>query len=190
VDAQAKEVALVRQNRHDMRFHYQALMALAQTGESDRIIDYLKLQSESLESTSTERFCENETINNILNVFYQKAAAKNITMEICAAAKPNLTVPSPALVTVVANILENALHGALEAHSPNPRISVSVKHKSGRLVISIENTCNKILNFEEMPEDLQGIGIRSVISTAEKFGGSCRFSASEGLFRCMIIMDE
>ena len=190
VDAQAKEAALVRQNRHDMRFHYQALMTLAQTGESNQIVDYLQLQSESLEATPVERFCENETVNNILNVFYQKALAQNITMEICAAAKPNLSVPSPALVTVVANILENALHGALEARSEKPKIAISVKHKSGRLVISCENTCSKALRFEEMPDHLQGIGIHSVISTAEKYGGTCRFSAAGGVFRCMVVMDE
>ena len=190
VDAQAKEAAFVRQNRHDMRFHYQALMTLAQTGESDQIIDYLHLQSESLEAMPAERFCENETINNILNVFHQKAIAQNIAMDICAAAKPNLTVPSPALVTVVANVLENALHGTLVSQAEEPRISVSIKHKSGRLVIFCENTCRKNLNFEEMPDDLQGIGIHSVISTAEKHGGSCRFSAADGLFHCTIIMDE
>ena len=190
VDAQEKEVALVRQNRHDMRFHYQALMSLAQTGEAEKIIDYLNMQIESLETTVNARFCENETINNTLNVFCQKATAKNIEMEICAAAKPNLSVPSPALVTVVANILENALHGALEARSEKPKIAISVKHKSGRLVISCENTCSKALRFEEMPDHLQGIGIHSVISTAEKYGGTCRFSAADGVFRCMVVMDE
>jgi hypothetical protein len=190
VDAQAKEVALARQNRHDMRFHYQVLMTLAEFGEADRIIEYLHIQSESLKNASNERFCENETINNILNVFHQKAVANNVAMEICAAAKPNLTVPSPALVTVVANILDNAIHGAEEARAENPKISVSIKHKSGRLVISCENTCSKALNFEEMPDYLQGIGIHSVISTAERFGGSCRFSAGNGMFRCTVIMDE
>ena len=190
VEAQAKEAELVRQNRHDMRFHYQALMTLAKTGETDKFVDYLNTQSESLETTTTGRFCENETINNVLKVFYQKTAAQNITMEIRAAAKPNLTIPSPALVTVVANILENALHGALEAKADNPQITVSIKHKSGRLVISCENTCSKNLNFDEMPEYLQGIGVHSVISTAEKFGGTCRFSAADGLFRCVVVMDE
>ena len=190
VDAQAKEAELVRQNRHDMRFHYQALMTLATTGETDKIVDYLNIQSKSLETTTTERYCENETINNVLKVFYQKATAQNITMNICAAAKPNITVPSPALVTVVANILENALHGALDAHSDNPQITVSIKHKSGRLVISCENTCSKTLCFDEMPDYLQGIGVHSVLSTAEKFGGTCRFSAAGGVFRCMVIMDE
>lgn len=190
VDAQAKEAELVRQNRHDMRFHYQALMTLAKTGKTEKIVEYLNTQSESLETTTTGRFCENETINNVLKVFHQKAAAQNITMDICAAAKPNITVPSPALVTVVANILENALHGAAEANAENPKITVSIKHKSGRLVISCENTCSETLCFEEMPDYLQGIGVHSVISTAEKFGGSCRFSAADGVFSCVVIMDE
>ena len=190
VDAQSKEAALVRQNRHDMRHHYQELLSMALDGKTEQIIDYLKLQSESIETMTTDRFCENETINNILKVFHQKAAKQNIAMEIRAAAKPDLSVPSPALVTVIANILENALHGAAESKANSPMITVSIKHKSGRLVISCENTCSQSLKFEEMPEYLQGIGIRSIISTAEKYNGSCRFSASDGVFRCTVIMDE
>ena len=190
VDAQAKEAEQVRQNRHDMRHHYQELLSMAMDGNTERIVNYLKLQSESIEAMTTGRFCENETLNSVLKVFHQKAAAQNITMEIRAAAKPNISVPSPALVAVVANILENALHGAAESKSKNPAIAVSIKHKSGRLVISCENTCISSLKFEEMPEYLQGIGIHSVISTAEKYNGSCRFSATDGLFRCTVIMDE
>ena len=190
VDAQAKEAELVRQTRHDMRFHYQALMTLAKTGESEKIVDYLKTQSESLETTTTGRYCENETVNNVLKVFYQKATTQGVAMDIRAAAKPNLTVPSPALVTVVANVLENALHGALESHSEKAQIVVSIKHKSGRLVISCENTCSKNLNFDEMPDYLQGIGVHSVITTAEKYGGTCRFSAADGVFSAMIVMNE
>jgi hypothetical protein len=190
VDAQEQEAMLVYQNRHDMRFHYQALMSLAKDGNTDKIIDYLNLQSESLEATSTGRFCENETINNILKVFSQKAARENITMEIRAAAKPDISIPSPMLVTVIANILENALHGAVESKAEDPSISISIKHKSGRLVISCENTCSRSLSFEDIPEHLQGIGVHSVISTAEKYNGSCRFSAADGIFSATVIMDE
>lgn len=190
VDAQAKEAELMRQSRHDLRFHYQALMTLAAAGDTEQIVNYLNHQSKSLEAITTGRFCENETINNTLKVFYQKAAEQNIAMEIRAAAKPNLSIPSPTLVSVLANILENALHGAVASKTAAPRITVSIKHKSGRLVISCENTCSKTLNFEEMPEFLQGIGIHSVISSAQMHNGSCRFTAADGLFRCTIIMDE
>ena len=190
VDAQAMETEQVRQNRHDMRHHYQELLSMALEGKTEKIIEYLKIQSKSIEAMNTGHFCEHETINNILKVFHQKATSQNITIDIRAAAKPDLSVPSPALVTVVANILENALHGAAESKAKSPSISVSIKHKSGHLVISCENTCSQSLKFEEMPEHLQGIGIHSVISTAEKYNGSCRFSASDGVFSCTIIMDE
>ena len=190
VDAQAKEADLVRQNRHDMRFHYQALMTLAKNQETEKIIGYLNIQSESLEAATTDRFCENETINNVLKVFYQKAKNQDVAMEIRAAAKPNISVPSPTLVTVVANVLDNAIHGALEAHVEKPHIYVSIKHKAERLVITCENTCNPSLEFEEMPEYLQGIGIHSVMSSVEKYNGSCRFSAADGTFRCTVVMDE
>ena len=190
VDAQAKEAKIVAHNRHDMRHHYQALMSLAAEGEMDKIIDYLKLQSESIESMSTGRYCENETINNILKVYHQKAKNQNISIDICAAAKPSVSVPSPALVTIVANILENALHGAIESKSTSPYIKVLIKHKAGRLVITCENSCVPSLDFEEMPEYLQGIGIQSIISTTEKYNGSCRFSASDGIFTSTTIIDE
>ena len=190
VDAQSNEAAVVRQNRHDMRHHYQELLSMALEGKTEKIIEYLKYQSESIETMTTGRYCENETINNILKVFQQKATSQNIAIDIRAAAKPDISVPSPALVAVVANILENALHGAAESKSKEPNITVSIKHKSGRLVISCENTCSVSLNFEEMPEYLQGIGVHSVISTAEKYNGSCRFSASDGVFSCTVIMDE
>ena len=190
VDAQAEEAKIVSQNRHDMRHHYQALMSLATDGEMDKIIDYLKLQSESIEAMTTGRFCENETINSILKVYHKKAKNQNIAIDICAAVKPNISVPSPALVTIVANTLENALHGASDSKSATPYIKVSIKHKAGRLVISCENSCIPSLDFKEMPDYLQGIGIHSIIFTTEKYNGSCRFSANNGTFTATIIMDE
>ena len=41
-----------------------------------------------------------------------------------------------------------------------------------------------------MPEYLRGIGIHSIAATADKYGGSCLFSAKDGVFRCMVVMDE
>jgi hypothetical protein len=41
-----------------------------------------------------------------------------------------------------------------------------------------------------MPDQLQGVGIHSVISTAEKYNGSCRFSAAGGIFSAVVIIDE
>jgi hypothetical protein len=46
------------------------------------------------------------------------------------------------------------------------------------------------MHFDEMPEHLRGIGILSITKTADKYNGSCRFFAKDGVFRCMVVMDE
>jgi hypothetical protein len=190
VDAQAKETETVKQNRHDMRHHYQMLLSLAKDGKLDDIKDYLIRQNESIETMTTGRFCENETVNNILKVYRKKAKEKDIKTQIVAAVKPQLTIPAPELVQIVANVLENALHGATQSKKANAFINVSIKHKSQHLVLTCENSCVEELNFTEMPEDLYGIGIHSIISTAGKFGGTYSFSANRGVFTAKIVMDE
>ena len=190
VQSQAKEAELVRQNRHDMRHHYQMLLTYAESGELAKITDYLKNQTEHIETITTGRFCEHETVNNILKVYHQKAAEQGITMEIRAAAKPELSATAPDLVAVISNVLENALHGAAQSGSEAPFLHVSIKHRSGRFVVSCDNSCTPALDFEAMPEYLKGIGIQSITSTADKYGGSCLFAAKSGVFHCMVVMDE
>ena len=190
VQSQAKEAELIRQNRHDMRHHYEMLLSYAENGNLEQFTEYLKRHTEHIEAITTGRFCENETVNNTLKVYHQKAAEQTIAMEIRAAAKPGLSADAPDLVAIVANVLENALHGAAESGSEAPFINGNIKHQAGRFVVSCDNACAQSLDFEEMPEYLRGIGIQSITATADKYGGSCRFSAKDGVFRCMVVMDE
>jgi hypothetical protein len=190
VDAQAKESEIIKQNRHDMRHHYQMLLSLAKDGKLDEIKDYLIHQNESIETMTTGRFCENETINNILKVYSKKAGEKGVKTQIVAAVKPELTISVPELVQIVANVLENALIGATKSKKANAFINVSIKHKSQHLVLTCENSCIDDLNFLEMPSELHGIGIHSIITTAEKYNGMYNFTAQNGIFTAKIIIDE
>ena len=33
-------------------------------------------------------------------------------------------------------------------------------------------------------------GVQSITAAADKYNGTCRFSAGDGMFRCMVVMDE
>jgi hypothetical protein len=50
---------------------------------------------------TTGRFCENETVNNILKVYHKKASVEGIKTQIVAAVKPELTIPAPELVQIM-----------------------------------------------------------------------------------------
>ena len=43
--------------------------------------------------------------------------------------------------------------------------------------------------FEDMPDQMHGIGVNSILDTVERYGGNCRFSAKDGLFSCIVIME-
>ena len=187
VQAQENEVMWARKSYHDIRHHNDAILALAKTGDLDGIIRYLEKQSVENDAQHNERFCENETINNVLRVYRDKANSANIRFSADAAAKKETPVSSHDLVAILANVVENALHGAIESNAEDPMISVNIYYKAKKMVIVCENSCNPFLVFApDMPSEMWGVGIHSIVSTAEKYGGTCRFTAQNGVFTATV----
>ena len=187
VAAQENEVMWARNSYHDIRHHNDAILALAKTGEIDSIVRYLEKQNVEIDGQHAERFCENETINNVLRVYRAKAKAANIRFSTDAAAKKETPVSSHDLVAILANVVENALHGAIESSADEPMISVNIYYKAKKMVIVCENSCHLSLEFvPDMPLELWGVGIHSIVSTTEKYGGTCRFTAQNGVFRATV----
>ena len=189
VQAQENEVMWARKSYHDIRHHNDAILALAKTGDLDGIIRYLEKQSVENDAQHNERFCENETINNVLRVYRDKANSANIRFSADAAAKKETPVSSHDLVAILANVVENALHGAIESNAEDPMISVNIYYKAKKMVIVCENSCNPFLVFApDMPREMWGVGIHSIVSTAEKYGGTCRFTAQNGVFTATVAL--
>jgi hypothetical protein len=55
-----------------------------------------------------------------------------------------------------------------------------------RLIIKIENPCERDLAFDE---NCFGVGIRSVIAVANKYDGMYDFTAENGIFSAKIILN-
>ena len=90
-------------------------------------------------------------------------------------------------MAILANVVENALHGAASSETSEPVISVDIYYKAKKMVIVCENSCDPSLVFApDMPREMWGVGIHSIVSTAEKYGGTCRFTAGNGVFRATV----
>ena len=55
---------------------------------------------------------------------------------------------------------------------------------------SHSNACKRVGYLVKIKTSLASIGVRSIRSTVEKHNGICRFSAHDGVFTALIIMDE
>ena len=189
VKSQEKEVETARRIRHDQRHHYGMLLSYAKNGETEKIIQYLEERTERIDNLHQISFCENDTINNILSVYTNKASAACIPMEVRANTKKELNASTFDLVTIMGNVLENAIHGAQSSKAQEPKICVDIYHKDGKFVISCKNSCKKSLEFDEIPKSLESIGIKSINTAVDKYNGICRFSAHDGVFNVLLIMD-
>jgi len=190
VETQQRQNEEARRIRHDMRHHNRILTAYANADDMQSLLAYLNQQEQQLDSQTETRYCANDTLSNILSVYAGKAAAQGILVDIAANAEQALSVTPLDLVAIVANLMENAIHGAASAQIEGAYLKLRIHPRADKLVIRCENSCAKTLCFEDaLPETIKGVGIGSILVAADRYHGQCSFSAKGGNFTVIIILE-
>ncbi len=181
-----------KQQRHDFRHHIAALRGLLEKGETHAASAYLDALAAPSTGESLPSVCQNETVNAValhyLNMAVKSGIADcSIRLEI-----PEDTggVPAHALCIVIGNLLENAVTACAGADAPFIRMRGRLA--DGILTIVMDN---RYVNINRTPEGGflsgkpgGGIGLLSVRSIAEKYGGGCRFEASDTVFSSSVYL--
>ena len=121
-----------------------------------------------------------------LTVYERHAKENGISVKISAKANRDLPISPQDLVIIIANLFENAIHAATKLKSKEKHIDIYIKDSAQRLLIKVENSCRANLTFDE---SLWGVGIRSVISTTNKYDGMYDFFAADGTFSAKISLN-
>ena len=166
IEAENAQHSAEAQARHDRRHHNLVMLEFANNNDIERVREYLKSIVESDSEVWGEvRYCENMTINTVLNVYGRRAKENGISVKISAKASGDLDILPQDLVVVIANLFENAIHATAKYESKEKMIDISIKGSTQRLLIKVDNPCKNNLTFDET---LYGVGIRSVIATTNK----------------------
>ena len=187
IEAETAQLAADSQSRHDRRHHNFIMLGLARNGDYGSLKEYLtNLVDDDNEIWGETRYCENTTVNMILTMYKRRAKENGISVKISAKASSSLAVPPQDLVIVIANLFENAINATAKLKGKGKNIDIQIKDSSERLLIKIDNPCRANLSFDET---LYGIGIRSVITTTNKYEGMYDFTAEDGVFSAKIILN-
>ena len=180
-----------KQTRHDIRHHNMVVMELARKRDCDGILAYLEEYEEREEEKNARRFCGNFAMDSVLSAYVKKAEAAGICVETQVQAWGTSRISDYDLVSILANVLENAVHGCLRAEGEH-RMKVCIWQKKTKLVIVCSNNCGGDILFQEgIPKarDRDGIGVESILRTAGKYEGNVDFSAEGGMFTCRVILN-
>lgn len=185
-----------RRIRHDARHHNAVIAEYLCRGQKDELLAYLKEYERELDIRTPENICSNTAVNNILSAYTRRARREQIQVILDIEIGRNLKVPIIDLVTILANAYENAIYGCIEVKKQFPAqncfIHLMLKKKKNKLVICCRNTCRietELKNGQPMPEYTGGIGVLSIIKTAENFDGEYDFKNDNGVFVFRLIMN-
>ncbi len=185
-----------RRIRHDVRHHNAVIAEYVRRGQKEELLQYLEEYDKETEQGIAERICANAAVNNILSAYSRKARNEQIKVTLDIEIGRNLTIPNIDLVAIIANAYENAIYACMEVkkYSDDRECSIyfMIKKRKNKLIIFCSNTCRKETELKDgqpKTEFTGGIGVSSIIRTAEKYNGEYDFENDNGVFVFRLIMN-
>lgn len=180
-----------RQTRHDFRHHNLVVAEYAKNKDYQGILSYLNEYEAREDKKYTGGFCENRAVNNVLCAYADKAAQNDIDIRINVRLLDTHGISDYDLVSILANVLENAVNACMKADGGR-ELEIVIKQKGHKLILTCRNTCTSDVLFENgLPRNKEndGVGVESILCSAEKYSGDADFSAADGIFTCRVILN-
>lgn len=144
------------------------------------------------DKTARKKFCENEIVNLILSSYESKISEEVIHFNHTIELPEKLLFSDVDFTSILSNGLENAIHAVAALPLEERQISLSLKMKEEKLLLSIKNPYINPLKLEDgMPNTAvkgHGLGTRSIRHVTEKLRGNCQFLAKDGEFILRVIL--
>lgn len=178
---------ITRKQRHDLRHQLVVIKELA--GDTNpTLTEYLDSLIHSIPH-APKKYCENKAVNSIISHYGAICASESIALE------TKLNIPESEdsvldndLCLVFGNLIENAIEACrrLDNDGCFIRLSADIRYKT--LIITMDNSFDghfKIRDGKYLSSKRNdfGIGLSSIQSVAQKYGGDTEFVAKNGVFQ-------
>lgn len=179
-----------KQTRHDLRHHNTVIANLAKQENYAGILAYLEEYARVEEEKAFPQYSTDPALNSLFLAYRKKAEKEGIDFNILVRLQETAGISSVDLVSILANMLENAFKGCLKAKEHLTEIRA--QEKNNVVILDCRNTYDgQILFRDGLPcaDDHEGIGVKSIQSTAAKYDGSAEFYEKGGLFICRALLN-
>ncbi|HIY07290.1 MAG TPA: ATP-binding protein [Candidatus Evtepia faecigallinarum] len=164
----------IRALRHDIGNHLTTAAMLAREGGS-QAEEYLKNLTEQFHAMTAIDTCQNRVADAVLYSKASQAAAAGIPFSVEASLPEHLKIQDTDLMSLLSNLLDNALEATAQA--AEPAVEVSIREKAGSILIYVRNTFAPDLSPDlrrttKADKLRHGIGHQIVENICRKYSGS------------------
>lgn len=177
------------QNHLDVVYHY---LLKDHTAEAAHYIETLR--SPMQEITQTARVGD-EAADYLINSKIALAVSRNIRVDTNIEFPRRTNIQSVDLVTILGNLLDNALEATMSAEDPFRFIHLTIRRINDMVIIKVENGCSAApaeadgsLQTSKADKTLHGWGLQSVRTAAERYDGTIETAYSAPVFRAVVTL--
>ena len=179
--------------RHDMRHHLSLINAYLTDNNIEAAKKYTTEVEKTINGAVVEKYCSNYAVNLILSAYIAKAKNEEITLETQIDLPEKTAVSDMDLCVIFANAIENAINACKNIPNPKDRtLKILCRTKNGKPYIKITNSYEGKVEFvNDMPvstEEYHGLGTKSIVAVAQKYGGVYSFEGKNGVFQVSLIL--
>ena len=189
----------VRRLHHDMRHHIITLGALNAQGKQEEIADYLKQDSTVYDRLENYKFCGDPVVESVLGYYLIQAEEEGVLVNCNVALKGSSGIESMDMTVLLSNCLENSMEALRQLPQDKRRLDIDMQTSGAVLLLQIINSCIVSKNTDEFTSwenfsssksrGRKGVGLQSIASSAEKYGGNAQFRQKDGIFTVRVILN-
>ena len=179
--------------RHDLRQHLGVIRAYTDSGEIEKLLEYLNDYETMLPADTRKTFCANFSVNAVFTYYAEEARKNEIDFDVDCPLPEHLPTHEPEICALLGNLLENAIDACKDLTDVAPFIRVCGKCQEHMIILAIDNTClnepkQENGRFLSTKHKGYGTGTYSVKATAERNGGSVKFEYKNGVFYASVLL--
>ncbi len=192
-----KYIADTSRMRHDFLHTARTAVTLAQNNEIDTLVKFLEDYGVSVEKSHSRKiFCEHDALNAIIAYYYDMVNKQDIKCIWQIAIPKNVGISDVDLCSVVGNVLNNAIQGAMTAPEGKRYITFKADVElNNDIYMVISNSFDGVIKKENgkyftTKETGHGIGLDSIKTTVKNYRGYVKFYNDNENFYTDIMMKQ
>lgn len=180
--------------RHDFKHTIRTLKELADKEDYEAVKAFIDQYFESMPENDTIAFCQNHAVNAVLNYYHQLAEKAHIDLNWDIDIPEDVPIKSVDLCNIIGNILDNAITACQELPENERWIqfTVTYKHNVDLYFVATNSFSGKVKfrddRYLSTHRDGNGIGLTSIESIAESYGGTALFEHKDKEFYSNVVL--
>ncbi|MDE6972934.1 MAG: GHKL domain-containing protein [Lachnospiraceae bacterium] len=185
-----------RKRTHEFKNHLICLSGLLKAGEYLKAKGYLNKISDNWVEEMDFINTNNMIVNSVINQKFKAAKKKGIPLLLSINDLGNLKMEEEDIVTLVANLLDNAIEACEKITKGNRVIKLRFLDEGGKIIISVRNPVAEQVHLGEKglfttkkDKNEHGIGMLNIENVVRKYSGESICSCNDGYFTHSIIIN-